>query len=98
MSEVPKIRRSSWETAPGKRLQPGRRTRRRRGGQKRDRQESEAKDDESNSAEDLDGTIATDRMRALNKANLKTKSLHRRLLEMIKNDGRLDGSISGAPD
>lgn len=43
-------------------------------------------------------TIATDRMRALNRANLSTTSLHRRFLEMLTNDGRLNGSISGTPD
>ena len=43
-------------------------------------------------------TIATDRMRALNKANLSTKSLQKRLMEMVISDGRLEGSISGTPD
>ena len=43
-------------------------------------------------------TIATDRMRLLNKANLSTKSLHKRIMEMLINDGRLSGTISGDPD
>ena len=37
-------------------------------------------------------------MRALNKANLSTKSLHRRIMEKLIADGHLAGTISGAPE
>lgn len=37
-------------------------------------------------------------MRALNKANLSVKSLHRRVMEKLLADGHLAGSISGQPD
>ena len=37
-------------------------------------------------------------MRALNKANLSAKSLHRRVMEKLLTDGHLVGRISGAPD
>jgi hypothetical protein len=48
--------------------------------------------------EDPGGTLATTLMRALNKANLSTKSLHRRIIEKLVADGRLSGSISGDPE
>lgn len=44
------------------------------------------------------GQLATDLMKALNKADLSVKSLHRRVLEYLINDGKLAGTISGAPD
>jgi hypothetical protein len=38
-------------------------------------------------------------MIALNKVNLSTKSLHRRIIEQLQADGLLGtGTISGAPD
>ena len=37
-------------------------------------------------------------MRALNKTDLSTVSLHRRIMERLIADGHLAGSISGAPD
>lgn len=42
--------------------------------------------------------IATTLMLALNKANLSTKSLHRRILERLVADGHIAGTISGTPD
>jgi hypothetical protein len=57
------------------------------------------RDNEDASGDLLEGsTIATDRMRTLNKANLSNKSLQKRIMEMLINDGRLEGSISGTPD
>ena len=35
---------------------------------------------------------------ALNKANLSTASLHRRILQRLNADGLLAGTINGAPD
>ncbi len=43
-----------------------------------------------------DGSVTL--MRSLNKADLSTKSLHRRVMEKLIADGRLAGSISGTPD
>ena len=40
---------------------------------------------------------ATMLMAALNTANLSIKSLHRRILEKLIADGKLDGTISGTP-
>ncbi len=37
-------------------------------------------------------------MQALNKMDLSTKSLHRRIMEKLIADGHLVGSISGVPD
>ncbi len=37
-------------------------------------------------------------MRALNKADLSTKSLQRRIMERLIADGHLAGTISGTPD
>jgi hypothetical protein len=45
-----------------------------------------------------EGTEATNLMVALNKANLSTKSLHRRIMEKAIADGKLSGTISGVPD
>lgn len=45
-----------------------------------------------------EGQIAVDLMVALNKANLSLKSLQRRILERLSADGKLVGSVSGAPD
>ncbi len=45
-----------------------------------------------------DGAQATALMTALNKANLTTESLHRRLMERAIMDGKLTGTISGVPD
>lgn len=44
------------------------------------------------------GSTAVTLMVALNKANLSTKSLQRRILERLVVDGVLSGSISGSPD
>lgn len=44
------------------------------------------------------GSEATALMVALNKANLATKSLHRRILERLQADGYVSGTISGSPD
>lgn len=44
------------------------------------------------------GSTAIDLMVALNKANLATKSLQRRVLERLVADGVLAGTISGSPD
>lgn len=63
------------------------------------RRQETYRDDQDEMGDPLEGsTIATDRMRALNRANLSTKSLHKRIMEMLINDGRLGGSISGTPD
>ena len=45
-----------------------------------------------------EGTEATTLMVFLNKANLSTKSLHRRIMERALTDGKLSGTISGTPD
>lgn len=38
-------------------------------------------------------------MTTLNKANLSTKSLHRRIIEKLQADGKLvNGTITGSPD
>ena len=44
------------------------------------------------------GEVAITLMTNLNKANLSTKSLQRRILERLIIDGHLEGSISGTPD
>ncbi len=44
------------------------------------------------------GQVATDLMIFLNKANLSVKSLHKRLLEKLVADGKLDGTVSGVPE
>ena len=47
---------------------------------------------------DYRGTLATNLMVALNKADLTVKSLHRRVLERLLADVVLDGTISGSPE
>ena len=48
---------------------------------------------------DTDGDpVATNLMIALNKADLSTNSLHKRIINQLISDGYLDGSISGTPD
>lgn len=44
------------------------------------------------------GSTAVTLMVSLNKANLATKSLQRRILERLVADGVLAGTISGSPD
>lgn len=44
------------------------------------------------------GPTATSLMVTLNKANLSTKSLHKRILEYLVTDGKLAGTITGAVD
>lgn len=47
----------------------------------------------------VQGTLAANRMRALNKANLSLKSLHVRMVELAQTDGILPaGTITGLPD
>lgn len=45
-----------------------------------------------------DADNARSLMQTLNKADLSTKSLHRRIMEKLIADGHLVGSISGVPD
>lgn len=45
-----------------------------------------------------DADNARSMLRALNKVNLSTKSLHRRIMEKLLADGHLAGTISGVPD
>ena len=47
---------------------------------------------------EYDTDKATQLMTALNKANLSTKSLHKRILEQLVADGKLSGAVSGVPD
>ncbi len=44
------------------------------------------------------GQVATDLIRALNTANLSTKSLQKRILERLSADGLLVGTVTGTPD
>lgn len=44
------------------------------------------------------GDTAVTLMTALNKANLSSNSLHKRILNQLINDGFLAGTISGSPD
>jgi hypothetical protein len=45
------------------------------------------------------GTEATNLMVGLNKANLSTNSLHKRILERLATDGKLPaGTVTGSPD
>lgn len=44
------------------------------------------------------GSIATNMMNVLNKANLSTNSLHKRVLNQLISDGKLSGTVSGNPD
>ena len=47
---------------------------------------------------DYSGAAATTLMTALNKANLTTNSLHKRILNRLVADGVIAGTISGVPD
>ena len=44
------------------------------------------------------GTEARNLMIALNKANLSTNSLQKRVMDKLIADGKIAGSVSGAPD
>jgi hypothetical protein len=44
------------------------------------------------------GNEATTLIKTLNTANLTTKSMHKRILEKLANDGVLPGTVSGTPD
>lgn len=44
------------------------------------------------------GLDAKNKMLALNKANLSTKSLHKRIMEFLVADGVITGAITGVPD
>lgn len=44
------------------------------------------------------GATATTLIVQLNKANLSTTSLHRRVIDRLISDGVLSGSVAGAPD
>jgi hypothetical protein len=44
------------------------------------------------------GLEAETMIRTLNTANLSTKSMHKRILEKLSNDGKLPGTITGTPD
>lgn len=50
------------------------------------------------SASQADKTKALNMMIALNKANLSTNSLHKRILNQLVTDGLLAGSVTGTPD
>lgn len=45
-----------------------------------------------------EGTEATTMIKTLNTANLSTKSMHKRILEKLSNDGLLPGTVVGTPD
>lgn len=47
---------------------------------------------------DYSGSTATTLMTQLNKLDLSVKSLHKRILERLVADGKLSGSVTGAPD
>jgi hypothetical protein len=55
-------------------------------------------DDASIKTHTYTGAVATTLMVALNKANLSTKSLQKRVIEQLQADGVLVGTISGTPD
>lgn len=44
------------------------------------------------------GAVALDFIRFINTGNFTTKSLHKRILEKLTNDGVLAGTVTGAPD
>lgn len=48
--------------------------------------------------ESYSGPAARTLMTALNKANLTTNSLRKRILNQLVTDGKLAGSVSGTPD
>lgn len=45
-----------------------------------------------------EGQTAIDYMKFINTANFSTKSLHKRILERLSNEGVLPGTVTGAPD
>lgn len=49
-------------------------------------------------SKEYSGADAINKMVALNKANLTTKSLHKRIMEFLKADGVISGIITGTPD
>ena len=44
------------------------------------------------------GSKATTLLTALNKANLTTNSLHKRVMNQLVTDGEISGTVSGSPD
>lgn len=44
------------------------------------------------------GQTAIDYIKFINTANFTTKSLHKRILERLSNDGVLPGTVTGTPD
>lgn len=44
------------------------------------------------------GQEARQLIQFLNTANLTTKSMHKRILEKLSNDGKLPGTVTGTPD
>jgi len=44
------------------------------------------------------GNVATNMIKTLNTANLTTKSMHKRILEKLANDGIIPGTVTGAPE
>ena len=44
------------------------------------------------------GQTALDYIKFINTANFTTKSLHKRILERLSNDGVLPGTVTGTPD
>jgi len=44
------------------------------------------------------GQTAQDYIKFVNTANFSTKSLHKRILERLSNEGVLPGTVTGAPD
>lgn len=45
-----------------------------------------------------EGQIALDLMIALNKLDLSTTSLHKRIMNRLIADGKIDGTVSGTPE
>ncbi len=58
----------------------------------------EGDDETFKSVELSSGEQARTDMRALNKANLTTSSMHKRIMQKLIADGHLEGTISGTPD
>lgn len=44
------------------------------------------------------GKAAQDYIKAINTGNFTTKSLHKKLLEKLSNDGIIPGTVQGTPD
>jgi hypothetical protein len=44
------------------------------------------------------GAVATSLLVSLNKANLSTTSLHKRIINQLVSDGVIAGTVSGSPD